>query len=158
MFDAEGREVRQHAAGDVPRLGCGAALGAYGDWKVLAEEMAGQLLHLGRIGAARVQHGSAAAIDGAGIFTVQRDNVVGPAGRIFDVQMGEGLPATAKTNNLDIVLAATVSHTLDDRIEAWHVTAASEDSDALFRHANPLSWCVVITTAAGGGFLPATDG
>jgi len=158
MFDAEGREVRQHLARDVPRLGCGAALGADGDRKVLAEEMVGQHFHLGGVGAAGVQHGSAASIDGAGIFTVQRDNVVGPAGRIFDVQVRESLPATAKTNNLNIVLAATVSHTLDDRIEAWHVTAAGEDTDAFFRHADPLCWCVVITTAAGGGFLPAADG
>src|SRR5215470_14051077 len=86
------------------------------------------------------------------------DNVVGPVRRVVDVQVREGLPATAKTNDLDIVLAATVSHTLDDRVEARHVTAASEDTDAPFRHADPLSWCVVITTAAGGGFLPATDG
>src|SRR5258708_36119276 len=52
MFDTESREVRQHSAGDVPRLDCSAALGAYGDWKVLAEEMVGQLLHFGRVGAA----------------------------------------------------------------------------------------------------------
>src|SRR5258705_5782524 len=52
MFDTEGREVRQHSAGDVPGFGYSAPFGAYGDWKVLAEEMAGQLLHLGRVGAA----------------------------------------------------------------------------------------------------------
>src|SRR5215831_20063665 len=138
MFDTERREVRQHPAGDVPRLGCRAALGARRDRKVLAEKMAGQLSHLGRVGAARVQHGSAVSIDGAGIFTVQRDNVVGPAGWIFDVQVGECLPAAAKTDNLDIVLAATVGHALDDRVEAWHVAAASEDAEALYRHAYPL--------------------
>jgi hypothetical protein len=64
--------------------------------------------------------------------------IVGPAGRILDVQVREGLPATAKTDDFDIVLAAAVSHTLDDRVEAWHVAAASEDADALFLHAYPL--------------------
>src|SRR5258708_24101129 len=93
------------------------------------------------------------SINGAGIFTVQWDNVVGPAGRIFDVQMRESLPAAAKTDNLDIVLAAAVSHALDDRVEAWHVAAASEDADALFRHVYPLYWPAVITTAAGSCFL-----
>src|SRR5947208_731653 len=96
--------------------------------------MIGQLLHLGRVGAARVQHGAAAPIDGAGIFTVQGNNVVGPAGRILDVQVHEGLPATAETDDLDVVFAAAVSHALDDRVEAWDVTAASEDADAPFRH------------------------
>jgi len=42
-----------------PRLGCDAGLGTQGDWKILVDEMIGQLLHLGRIGAARVQHGAA---------------------------------------------------------------------------------------------------
>src|SRR5260370_36370395 len=158
MFRGGCGGVRPRLARVVPRLGGGAALGARGDGKVLAEEMVGQPFHLGRIGAARVQRGSPASIDGAGIFTGQRDHVVGPAGRIFDVEVREGLPATAKTNDLDIVLAASVSHTLDDRVEACHVAAASEDTDAPFRHADPLCWCVVITTAAGAGFLPATDG
>src|SRR6476661_11258350 len=36
VFDAEPREVRQHLDGDVPRLGCDAALGAEQGWKVLA--------------------------------------------------------------------------------------------------------------------------
>src|SRR6266508_1395844 len=65
LLDAEPREVRQHLAGDVPRLGGDAALGAGRGWKVLADEMIRQLLHLGRIGAARVQHGAAAPVYGA---------------------------------------------------------------------------------------------
>jgi hypothetical protein len=87
MFDAEPREVRQHLAGKVPRLGCDAPFGTQGDWKVLADEMIGQLLHFGRIGAARVQHGAATLVDGASVFTIQRDNVVGPAGRVLEVQV-----------------------------------------------------------------------
>jgi hypothetical protein len=60
-------------AGEVPRLRCDAALGTQGGWKVLANEMIGQLLHFGRIGAARVQHGAAAPVDGARVFSIQRD-------------------------------------------------------------------------------------
>ena len=52
MFDAKPREVRQHLAGKVPRLGYDVPLGTQGDRKVLADEMIGQLLHFGRIGAA----------------------------------------------------------------------------------------------------------
>src|SRR5437660_672491 len=36
MFDAEPREVRQHLAGDVPRLGCDATVGTLGDSAVPA--------------------------------------------------------------------------------------------------------------------------
>ena len=102
MFDAKPREVRQHLAGKVPRLGCDVPLGTQGDWKVLADDMIGQLLHFGRIGAARVQHGAAAPVDGASVLTIQRDNVVGPAGRVLGVQVREGLPAAAGTDDLVI--------------------------------------------------------
>src|SRR5438046_6325374 len=83
VFDAEPREVRQHLAGEVPRLGRDAALGAQGGWKVRADEMIWQLLNFGRIGAARVQHRAAAPVDGASVFTVQRNEVVRPAGRVL---------------------------------------------------------------------------
>src|SRR5260370_2646000 len=134
MFDAEPREVRQRMAGKVPRLGCDAPLGTPGDWKVLADEMIGQLLHFGRIGAARVQHGAAAPVDGASVFTIQRDNVVGPAGRVLEVQVREGLPTTAETDDLDVVLAAPISHALDDRVEAGDVAAAPETAAASSHH------------------------
>src|SRR5215470_7620758 len=85
-----------------------------------------------------MQHGAAAPIDGAGIFTVQRDDVVGPAGRVREVEVGESLPPTPKTEHLDVVLAAAVGHALDDRVEAGDVAAARENADALSRHAHPL--------------------
>jgi hypothetical protein len=78
---------------------------------------------------------------------------VGRAGRVLEVQVREGLPTTAETDDLDLVLTAALSHALDDRVEAGHVAAASEDADALFRHAYPLCWPAVITTAAGSCFL-----
>src|SRR5467141_4893721 len=43
VFDAEPREVRQHLAGEVPRLGRHAALGTHGDWNI-SDEMIRQLL------------------------------------------------------------------------------------------------------------------
>jgi hypothetical protein len=57
-------------------------------------------------------------------------------------------------DNLDVVPAATVSHDLDDGVEAWHVGAASQDADALFRHAYILH--TVTTTAATVASLPVS--
>ena len=131
MFDAEPQEIRQHLVGKVPRRGCDAPLGTQGNWKVLADEMIGQLLHFGRIGAARVQHGAAAPVDGASVFTIQWQNVVEPARRVLEVQVREGLPSTAETNDLDVVLTAAISHALDDRVEAGDVAAALCNADAL---------------------------
>src|SRR5262249_39495125 len=45
MFDAESREVRQHLAGEVPRFGRDAAVVTLRDWKVLTDEIIGQLFH-----------------------------------------------------------------------------------------------------------------
>src|SRR6266581_8042956 len=134
MFDAEPREVRQHLAGDVPRPGCDAALRAERGWKVVADEMIWQLLHLGRIGAARVQHGAAAPVYGARVVTVQRDDVVGPAGRVLEVHVREGLPTTAEADDLDVVLAAAICHALNDCVETGNVAAARENADAPFCH------------------------
>src|SRR5215216_3653244 len=136
VLDAEPREVSQHLASDVPRLGCDAALGAERGWTVLADEMIRQLLHFRRIGAARVQHGAAAPIDGARVFTVQRDEVVGPAGRVLEVQVREGLPTTAETDDLDVVLTAAICHALDDCVEPGNVAAARENADAFSRQAH----------------------
>src|SRR5258708_6595552 len=136
VFDAEPREVCQHLAGEVRRLGRDAALGTQGNWKVLADEMIGQLLYFGRIGAARVQHSAAAPVDGARVFTIQRHEVVRPAGRVLEVQVCEGLPTPAETDGLDVVLTAAISHALDDCVEAGDVAAARENADAFSRQAH----------------------
>ena len=94
-----------------------AALGARRDRKVLAGEVIGQLLHLGGVGAARVQHGPAAPVDGARVLAVEHD-VAAPAGGIVEVQVRERLPTAAEADDLDIVLAAAVGHGLDHRVEA----------------------------------------
>src|SRR5882724_1745472 len=136
VFDAEPRKVGQHLAGEVPRLSRAAAPGTRGNWDIVADEMTGQPLYFGRIDAARVQHGAAAPVDGASVFTVQRHEVVRPAGRVLEVQVREGLPPTAETDDLDVVLTAAISHALDDRVEAGDVAAARENADAFSRHAH----------------------
>ncbi len=98
--------------------------------------MIGQLFHFGRIGAARVQHGAAASVDDARVFPVQRDEVVRLAGWIVEIQVREGLPTTAETDDLDVVLTAAIGHGLDDCVEAGDVPAARENADAFSRHAH----------------------
>ena len=96
-----------------------------------------QLLHLGWIGAARVQHGTAAPVYGARVVTVQRDDVVGSAGRILEVHVREGLPTTAEADDLDVVLTAAICHALDDCVEAGNVAAARENADAFLARPIP---------------------
>src|SRR4029450_6427683 len=96
--------------------------------------MLGHLLHLGRIGATRVQHGAAAPVYSARVVTVQRDDVVGPAGRVLEVHVREGLPTTAEANDLGVVLTAAKGHALDNCVEAGNVAAAREDANAFFCH------------------------
>src|SRR5262249_16646859 len=67
VLDAERREVRQHLLGDVPGIG-GSTFTTHGEWKVPAGKVIGQLRHFGRVGAARVQHGAAAPVDGARVL------------------------------------------------------------------------------------------
>ena len=74
--------------------------------------MIGQLFHFGRIGAARVQHAAAASVDDARVFPIQRDEVVRLAGWIIEIQVREGLPTTAETDDLDVVLTAAIGHSL----------------------------------------------
>jgi hypothetical protein len=132
VFDAEPRQVRQHLAGEVPGLGFDPALGTLRDWKVLADEMIGQLFHFGGIGAARVQHGAAASVDDARVFTVERDEVVRFAGGVVEVQVRKGLPTAAETDDLDVVLTAAIRHGLDDCVEAGNITAARENMPMRF--------------------------
>src|SRR6185295_16082766 len=72
----------------------------------------------------------AAPVDGASVFTIQRDDVVGPTGRVLEVQVRKGLPTTAETDDLDVVLTAAIGHALDDCVEAGDVAAARENADA----------------------------
>ena len=133
MLDAERGKIRQHLPGEVPGLGV-AVLGAQGVRKVLAGEMIGQLLHFRWIGAARMQHGAAVPIDGAGVLAVQGDDVTALACRVIKVQVREALPAAPETNDFDIILAAAVGHGLDDRIQAGDVAATGENANALLCH------------------------
>ena len=53
--------------------------------------------------------------------------------------MREGLPTTAKTDDLDVVLTAAISDALDDCVEAGDVAATRMPLPA------SLDWHVVIT-------------
>src|SRR5262249_55277611 len=92
------------------------------------------LRHFGRVGAARVQHGPAATVDGARILAVERHDVATTAVRIPRVQVRQRLPAAAETGDLDIVLASAGGDGFYDRVEAWDVSAPGEDADSFFRH------------------------
>src|SRR5262249_14069093 len=93
--------------------------------------------HFGRVGAARVQHGPAAPVDGARVLTVERHHVAPPAVRILGAEVRQRLPAATETDDLDIVLAAAVGDGFYDRVEAWDVAATREDADSLFRQNAP---------------------
>src|SRR4029453_19277123 len=97
--------------------------------------MIGQFFHFGGIGAARVQHGPTASVDDARVFTVERDEVVRFAGGVVEVQVREGLPTAAETDDLDVVLTAAIRNGLDDCVQAGNIAAACENADAFFRHA-----------------------
>src|SRR5262249_28556620 len=139
VLDAERRQVRLDLAGHVERLALDAALLADPGGKLLAGEMRGQLAHLGRVGAARMQHGAAAPVDGARVLLVERHDVARHAGLVLDIEVGERLPAAPQAQNLDLVAAAAIGDALDDGIETRDIAAAGEDTDALLRHAMPLS-------------------
>jgi integral membrane sensor domain MASE1 len=62
-------------------------------------------------------------VDDARVFPVQRDEVVRLAGWIIEIQVREGLPTTAETDDLDVVLTAAIGHGLDDCVEAGDVAA-----------------------------------
>ena len=137
MLDAQRREVRQHLLGDVPGV-AGDTFTTPGEWKVLAgDEVIGELRHFGRVGAARVQHGPAAAVDSARILAIQGHDVATTVVRILKIQVGQRLPAATQTDDLDIVFAAAVGHRFDDRVKARDVAATSEDADALIHHSTP---------------------
>src|SRR5262249_23752025 len=53
-----------------------------------------------------------------------------------EVQVREGFPTAAETDDLDVVLTAAISHGFDDCVEPGDVAAARENADALSRHAH----------------------
>jgi hypothetical protein len=110
----------------------------HGERKVLAGEVIGQFRHFGRVGAARVQHGPAAPVDGARVLTVERHHVAPPVVQILGVEVRQRLPAATETDDLDVVLTTAVGDGFYDRVETRDVAATREDADSVFRHANPL--------------------
>src|SRR5262249_20811307 len=128
-----------HLLRHVPGVGDGSALAVAGRGKFLAGEVRGELAHLRRVGATRMQHRAAAPVDGAGVGAVERDDVVRPALRVLEIDVGETLPAAPEPDHLEVVLAAAVGDALDHCVEAGHVAAAGQNPDAPFAHGPPLA-------------------
>src|SRR5262249_49280794 len=136
VLDAQRREVRQHLLGDVPGVG-GDTFTTHGERKVLAGEVIGYPRHFGRVGAARMQHGPTATVDGARVLAVEHHHVAASAVWILEVEVRQCFPAATETDDLDVVLAAAVGNRFDDRVKAWDIAATSEDTDSLFHHSTP---------------------
>src|SRR6185436_10315383 len=128
VIEVEALDVLEDGLGDVEDFGGDALLGEFVDGERLAFEHRGQFLHLGRIGARTVQVGSAGAIDGPGIFAIQRQHVAGAARRILKVDVGKAFPAAANTDHLAADFTSTVYHRLDHGIESRNVAATRENT------------------------------
>src|SRR5258708_4915133 len=91
-----------------------------------------------------MQHGAAMPVDGARILLLERHDIVRPARRVLDIEMGERLPAAPQAEHLDAVVGRAISHALDDSVEARNVTAAGQNSNALTCHGAYLSWRLLV--------------
>ena len=79
-----------------------------------------------RIGARRMQHGAAAAINGARIVASERKNIGGVMIE-FRVHVGQAFPTTPYAHHFAAHLAAAVHHRLDHRIQSRDIAPASEN-------------------------------
>src|SRR5689334_2431891 len=78
---------------------------------------------------------------------------MGLAGRGLEVQVRESLPATTEADHLDVVLTATICHTLDHGVEAGDVAAARENADASRCHTDLPGLAGRIGTCVGSWFV-----
>src|SRR5215475_8017501 len=100
--------------------------------------MGGQISHFGRVGATRVEHGTAVPVDCTRVLTSKLNDVTHAAGRVIDVEMRKRFPAATETKDFDVVLAAAIHGTLDDGIESRDITATGKNTDTLYSHDLPL--------------------
>ena len=108
------------------------------DFGSLPLKKLGDLLHLGRIGAARMQERAAGAVDGARVLAIQRQHVPSRAGGIVRLTwVRPSHPLRMPTTSMPM-LTRPVNDILDDGIETWDVAAAGQDTDSLGSH--ELSW------------------
>ena len=85
--------------------------------------------HLARVRARAVEHRAAGPVDRPRVVAVEDAHVLG-VGLGAASLVGQALPAAADADDLVAELGGAVDDALDDRVEAGHVAAAREDSDA----------------------------
>src|SRR5215475_10141371 len=99
--------------------------------------MGGQISHFGRVGATRVEYGTAVPVDCTRVLTSKLNDVMRAAGRVINVEMRKRFPAATEAKDFDVVLAAAIRGTLDDGIQPRDITAAGKDTDTLYSHGLP---------------------
>src|SRR4029077_9248289 len=86
--------------------------------------------HFARVGARGVQDSAAGAVNGAGVFAIERANV--GVGGIRGIHVREAFPAFADADDGAAEFRGAIDDGLDDGIQAGHVAAAGEDGDFVF--------------------------
>ena len=81
-----------------------------------------------------MQERAAGAVDGAGVFAVERQDVARLAGRIVEVDVGQALPAAANAGDFDALGGAAVNDVFDDGVETGNITASGENADSTGSH------------------------
>src|SRR5712692_5691057 len=86
--------------------------------------------HFARVGTRGVQDGAAGAVDGAGIFTIERADV--GIGFVGGVHVRKTLPALANSDDGSPQFASTINHRFDHGVQARDVASSGEDRDFVF--------------------------
>src|SRR5262249_42153451 len=97
VIQAQRLDILLHRGSDVVHAGGDAFLGALHLGETLPFEHRRELLHLRRIGPGTVQIGAAGAVDGAGVFAIEGQNVAGAAGRVLQIDVRQTLPSFANS-------------------------------------------------------------
>ena len=101
-------------------------------------EVRRELLHLGRVRAARVEERAAGPVDGARVVARERQHVPRAARGIVEIEVREPLPPAADADRPRRRGRRPVDDALDDGVQAGDVAPAREDPDARSCHArNP---------------------
>ncbi len=83
-----------------------------------------------------VQIRAARAVDGAGVFAVERQNIARAARGIVEVDVRQALPAAPDAEHFAADLATPVNDALDYGIQAGNVTTTGKDTYTFYGHQN----------------------